>query len=281
MASNYEAYTKRYPDLLANFKKSWEGKISLTQYGQMHYNAYGKNEGRKMPGGSSKTAAKAAAKPSKFTVDGVAYPIRKTSSFLGSNPNKGYKARASIEGGSTTSQDKLPAGGIGGVNLYMNKRGQRAFVHSDGATYYERELGSGTFTNNTREGGTVNISEWTHRDQPEPKPEPKKSSGTSRGVRYSGPPKYAPVDSGPTSSSLVNTGISNVNTAVAAGTAAVTAAANPDYPGAPSWVKNHADFIKWKKSQSAQSGFISTINTSSTGLTDDEYEEYVKVTALG
>ena len=276
--ANYEAYTKKYKDLLANYQQHWAGKISLTQYGQMHYNAYGKNEGRNMPGASSAPAAKAAPTIPQGE-DGQTYPIRKSSQVFGSNPNKGYSQRATVDSGSKGG-NSVTRSAPGGANVYMTKRGQRA-INYGSTLYYERDPGSGKFQSTVGgdSGGWINISDYKSNPEPAPAPAPKPPS-TSVGVRYAGPPKYAPVGGGPTSSASVNTGVSNVTAAVNTGTAAITAAANPDYPDAPSWVKNQADFIKWKKSQSATTGFISTINTSSTGLTEDEYDDNVKVTAL-
>ena len=61
---NYAAYVKKHPDLMADYNKRWKagapeplsGKnegISLAEYGAMHWNQSGRNEGRSMPGVSS------------------------------------------------------------------------------------------------------------------------------------------------------------------------------------------------------------------------------------
>lgn len=65
--SNYADYVRRNPDLMANYNKHWKagapeplsGKnegISLAEYGAMHWNQSGRNEGRSMPGLSSAPA---------------------------------------------------------------------------------------------------------------------------------------------------------------------------------------------------------------------------------
>lgn len=177
--ANYSAYAKKHGDLMSDYEKNWKGKISLGEYGKMHYEQYGKKEGRKMPGGSSGGSDSG---PKKFTVDGVQYPIRKSGSLFGSNPNKGYKARATLESG-TRNTYAIPAGPIGGINLRMTKHGKRAFTH-DHVSYVETEPGSGKFrsTGGKDEAGYITISEWTHREpeKPEPPKEEKKSGGGSR-----------------------------------------------------------------------------------------------------
>ncbi|MCP4830113.1 MAG: hypothetical protein GY889_14680 [Proteobacteria bacterium] len=289
--ANYEAYAKGYGDLLADFKKNWQGKISLSQYGQMHYQNYGQKEGRNIPGGSSGGSG-----PKKFEVDGVSYPKGTSSKILGSNPNEGYKAKATLESGSHTAQENVPGGAVGGVQMRMNKRGQRTFLHASGATYVERDPGSGVFTNNTLEGGTMKISEWTHREQPAPK-ESAPAPTTSSGVRIAAPVNTASKVGGTTSSAPVNTGIGATQTALVAAINAINAmatgyAAQPAatqtqqatqtqmWPGAPSWVKSFDDYTRWKRQQSAATGFLSTVKTSSTGLTPEELIKNVLVTKL-
>lgn len=62
--SNYADYVRQNPDLMANYNRHWKagapeplsGKnegISLAEYGAMHWNQSGRNEGRSMPGISS------------------------------------------------------------------------------------------------------------------------------------------------------------------------------------------------------------------------------------
>lgn len=54
----------------------------------------------------------------------------------------------------------------------------------------------------------------------------------------------------------------------------------PQWPGAPEWVQTFDDYRKWMRSKSAESGYISTIKTGSSGLLTDDYKKNVKVTAL-
>lgn len=54
----------------------------------------------------------------------------------------------------------------------------------------------------------------------------------------------------------------------------------PKWPGAPDWVQTFEDYRKWMRSKSAESGYISTIKTGSSGLLTDDYKQNVKVTAL-
>ena len=54
----------------------------------------------------------------------------------------------------------------------------------------------------------------------------------------------------------------------------------PKWPGAPDWVKTFEDYRKWMRMKSAESGFISTIKTGSSGLLTDDYKKNIKVTAL-
>jgi hypothetical protein len=49
--SNYSTYTDSYPDLLANYNENWKDKgVSKAEFGAMHWNQSGRNEGRFMPG---------------------------------------------------------------------------------------------------------------------------------------------------------------------------------------------------------------------------------------
>tara|TARA_R100000988_G_C4002774_1_gene170241 strand:- start:1646 stop:2563 length:918 start_codon:yes stop_codon:yes gene_type:complete len=49
--SNYATYTDSYPDLLANYNENWKDKgVSKAEFGAMHWNQSGRNEGRFMPG---------------------------------------------------------------------------------------------------------------------------------------------------------------------------------------------------------------------------------------
>ena len=48
---NYAEYVKMHPDLMANYNANWSGKgVSLAEFGAMHWNSAGRNEGRTMPG---------------------------------------------------------------------------------------------------------------------------------------------------------------------------------------------------------------------------------------
>ena len=92
-----------------------------------------------------------------------------------------------------------------------------------------------------------------------------------------------------TSSSSVNTQISATERALNAAISAINAmasgygtsstAASP-FPDAPASVKTYEDYVKWKRKQSASTGFLGTINTGSTGLSADEMDENVVLTAL-
>jgi len=88
----------------------------------------------------------------------------------------------------------------------------------------------------------------------------------------------------------LTTALSNAIAAIAAissGTSTTTAATSGEttiaqtWPGAPDWVKNFEDYRKWLRQKSASTGFISTIGTSTTGMSLDEYVENIKVTVLG
>jgi hypothetical protein len=51
---NYATYTDSYPDLVENYNANWRDKgVSKAEYGAMHWNQSGRNEGRSMPGVSS------------------------------------------------------------------------------------------------------------------------------------------------------------------------------------------------------------------------------------
>ena len=88
----------------------------------------------------------------------------------------------------------------------------------------------------------------------------------------------------------LTTALSNAIAAIAAissGTSTTTDATSGEtttaqtWPGAPDWVKNFEDYRKWLAQKSASTGFISTIGTSTTGMTLDDYVENIKVTVLG
>jgi len=75
--------------------------------------------------------------------------------------------------------------------------------------------------------------------------------------------------------------------AISSGTSTTTDATSGEtttaqtWPGAPDWVKNFEDYRKWLAQKSASTGFISTIGTSTTGMSLDDYVENIKVTVLG
>lgn len=61
---------------------------------------------------------------------------------------------------------------------------------------------------------------------------------------------------------------------------ASSTAGQTTWPGAPDWVKNFTDYRKWLASKSQTTGYLSTLNTSSTGMSLAEMLENVNVTAL-
>ena len=227
--ASYTSYAKNYGDLMSDYEKNWKGKISLGEYGKMHYEQYGKKEGRKMPGGSSGGSSSG---PKKFEVDGVQYPIRRTSRMFGSNPNKGYKARATTESGYYGGNPVSP-GAPGGTNLYMTKQGTRAFQYQ-GTTFVEKELGSGKFRSTTGHDthGDITISEFDHREKEKPAPAEESHGGGGGGSRSSSSSSSAQpaidqitsdLDAYIASLDLGSSGSSAVN----APTAAALAAQNP------------------------------------------------------
>jgi len=193
--ANFAAYAKQYGDLMADYEKNWKGKIDLAQYGKMHYDAYGKKEGRKVSGGSTSKSS-GSAKKSGFEVDGVTYPVGTSSKILGSNPNEGYKARATLESGHSQAVENVQAEPIGGINLRMNKRGIRYFLHPDGVTYYEEDPGSGQFVDRQRGGYKgMKISEYTHREEPKPEQPPKSAPAPQhKAASASAPAPSDPID---------------------------------------------------------------------------------------
>lgn len=293
---------KSFADWQARAKQlGWSpAQYSLAAYkGTPHYAQGGSTAA---PAAPAPAAPAPSSGPKKFTVDGVEYPIRKSGSLFGNNPNKGYKARATLESG-TRGGNRISPGPIGGINLYMTKNGKRAFQHNS-VGYVETEPGSGKFrsTVGSEDAGDITISEWTHREPEKPAaPPPPKPSHSGGGSVSTPKPSYAPVGGGPTSSASVNNQITATQQALNAAIAAINAQATgyntamqsfansfsspaettgPVWPGAPAWVKTFDDYRKWKRQQSAETGYLSTINTSSTGLTDEEAMKNVVVTAL-
>ena len=50
----YEQYMMAYPDLMADYEQNWAGKgVTMSEYGQMHYEGTGQAEGRQLGGASS------------------------------------------------------------------------------------------------------------------------------------------------------------------------------------------------------------------------------------
>ena len=94
-----------------------------------------------------------------------------------------------------------------------------------------------------------------------------------------------------TSSSTVNAQIDELNSALAAALAAINAMSTGyntqtetqtnQWPGAPDWVKNFEDYRKWLRMKSSSTGYLSTLNTSSTGMSLTDYIQNVNVTTLG
>ena len=53
-AAAYKAYVEAYPDLMADYEQNWAGKgVTMSEYGQMHYEGAGQAEGRQLGGASS------------------------------------------------------------------------------------------------------------------------------------------------------------------------------------------------------------------------------------
>ena len=69
--------------------------------------------------------------------------------------------------------------------------------------------------------------------------------------------------------------------AISSGTSTTETTTAQTWPGAPDWVKNFDDYRKWLAQKSASTGFLSTLGTSTTGMSLDDYVKNIKVTALG
>jgi len=292
---------KSYADWQAKAKQlGWSpGQYSLAAYkGTPHY----------AQGGSTAAAAPAAApaatpKPV-FEVDGATYPQGTSRKIFGNNPNKGYAQQVTQVGGKQNTYNVKP-GAVGGRNLYMTKDGRRALYTNTGTPYYEESPGSGRFTPYGKKynGGNFIQVEDYNANPPAPPPAPAPAPAPSSSGIKAAPVNTAPVGGGPTSSAPVNTQISATQQALNAAVAAINAqaigystqmqnltqafnAANatppaaPVWPGAPSWVKSFDDYKKWKRQQSAETGYLSTINTTPTGLTTEQMDNNVTVTAL-
>ena len=311
--ANYEAYARGHGDLLADFKKNWEGKISLSQYGQMHYQNYGKKEGRSMPGGSSGgsssysvanqgfAGARANRAPIPTGTPGKGKGIKKTPGFMGNySAQDTYANMAESSEGVKYYQKNVPEGQI----IYQLKQdgsGYRyGFVTDDRDVYWSGSEGfARSLAGQYARTGSVNAS-WNpekfgrYMGEPDPN-EAKAETGGGGGSSGSGSsssssrPSYAPAPGGTTSSTSVNAEITATQQALNAAISAINAmasgygtsstAASP-FPDAPASVKTYDDYVKWKRSQSAQTGYLSTVTTGSTGLSDDEMDENVVVTAL-
>tara|TARA_Y100000593_G_scaffold59468_1_gene110319 strand:+ start:1258 stop:2103 length:846 start_codon:yes stop_codon:yes gene_type:complete len=138
-------------------------------------------------------------------------------------------------------------------------------------------------------------ADFAGADRPAPRPRGGSKKPKTR------QPNTSPVGGGPTSSPAVNTQIDATQAALNAAIAAINAQATgysttmqsfadsfsggtettgPVWPGAPTWVKTFDDYRKWKRMQSAETGYLSTVNTGSTGLSSDDYDDNVSVTTL-
>lgn len=257
--------------------------------GTSHYQAT-KNQPQSTTRAKSVSSALPDDKPtssSVYTADGEVYNPRRSGKIFGSNPNKGYKGEGQISGGTvmgynTDSRETK--------NIYMTKTGKRAFTTQLGS-FVETSPGSNKFMSST--GMEMGGSFYTINDTGKTKAEEaaaaaaastgsggsggsgSRSSGSSSGTR-----SYAPVSSGSTSSAAVNAAIAETETAVANAQADVSTVAKSPWPDAPPEVQTYDQYLAWRRAQSAQTGFQSTVQTGSTGLNDDEMNSDVLVTSL-
>lgn len=103
--------------------------------------------------------------------------------IFGSNPNKDYSQRGTIEGGYQNTY-KVNPGAIGGVSIYKTKNGTRGLHGMDG-TYYEKEAGSGKFYKSSGRDW-VQVSDYNPNPTPEPEPKPDRKPSSGGGGGSSG-----------------------------------------------------------------------------------------------
>lgn len=187
--------------------------------------------------------------------------------------------------------------------ITRKETGRRYIMNTHGIRFIETRPGSNEFRPDGSGGEENSVWQNIKLQYQEQKPAapPPKPSHSGGGSVSTPKPSYAPVGGGPTSSAKVNTQITATQQALNAAIAAINAQATgyntamqsfadsfsspaettgPVWPGAPAWVKTFDDYRKWKRQQSAETGYLSTINTSSTGLTNEEAMKNVVVTAL-
>lgn len=314
--ADYAGYAKRYGDLMADYNKVWKGKISLEQYGKMHYSAHGKKEGRKIPGGST---TKSTAAPTNNREYGV--------EVKGSRGRSGSKAPIISANVNAQTFNWDPAGSdTGGVStpnavrysmISGSESSGKAKMFLGGETVYGT-FKDGRFTNDFYNAqipiGVVvdirrNEAEQTQQVIKDTRSAVKATQAKIGGSDY--------TDKGETSSKAVNAGIRTVDDAMAYYEAKLEEAATGyatqlseyetnfatelakrdtefktaldeakeearlrQWPGTPTWVQTFADYRKWVRMRSKEKGYESTIMTSSTGLTEEEMTTGLKVTSL-
>lgn len=179
--------------------------------------------------------------------------------------------------------------------ITRKETGRRYIMNTHGIRFIETRPGSNEFRPDGSGGEENSLWQNIKLQYQEQKPAaPPSHSGSSQhsggSSSSSSRPSYAPAPGGSTSSATVNTEIDATTRALNAAISAINAMASgygspstlgtSPFPGAPSNVRTYDDWIKWKRKQSAETGYLSTVNTGSTGLSDDEMDENVVVTAL-
>lgn len=228
-------------------------------------------------------------KPTNTVVDrsGKEYSPKVSGSFFGNNPNKSYEGLGQVTGGRM--------GGYGvndrnNIRIFMTKTGKRGIVTSTGDVAYETSPGSLRFNTvvGAGEGGYITIDDLGAQKAEadaaaaaaaaEAESRSSSSSGGSSGGGSGGGSSSGGYTGG--SSPKVDAEIEKVEAAVSNADEQIQEVAKSPFPGAPSSVQSPEDYRKWRKAQSAKSGWKSTIVTGPSGLDEDEYGKNIKKTVL-
>lgn len=228
-------------------------------------------------------------KPTNTVVDrsGKEYSPKVRGALFGNNPNKSYEGLGQITGGrmgGNAYDDR------NNIRIFMSKTGRRGIVTSTGETAYETSPGSLRFNTVTGgEGGYITIDDLgAQKAEAEAAAaaaaaEAESRSNSSSGGGSSGGSSGGGSSSGGytgTSSPKVDAEIEKVETAVSNADEQIQEVAKSPFPGAPASVQTPEDYRKWRKAQSAKSGWKSTIVTGPSGLDEDEYGKNIKKTVL-
>jgi hypothetical protein len=302
----YTAYVKKYPDLEKAFQKNKGSRFpTAAAFGKYHYEKHGKSEGRSTAGGGAPSGNVPGAKgggDKDFEViksgrvsSNDAYDATRirqnwagTGAVMAAQSDSLYQQGDSYDWKVTGALQDLPRrkGMFGTMRaekrIPMMLEGQKGYARVENMNESDKSKWKFIFQP-TGIGGKERF------DYGEGPPDvylgnlfkAKPADSKNVGVKKNDVNEARPVDSGGDSGSQnISNAISSLDSQYANAIADLTRAAMGIPKDAPAWVKTHADYLRWLRIRSGDSGFESTIVTSAVGVKNSSLATGVKTKTL-